>query len=59
MGDNKTYVKQTLGNMLINRLMLADGYLDPESIMALTGCTRAIAEHLQDKWEETQARDAA
>lgn len=56
--DNKTYVKQTLGNLLIERILMAEGYLDPESIMALTGCNRAIAEHLQEKFEE-QNKDVA
>ena len=52
--DNPTYVKTTLGNMLLTRILTAEGYLCPESIMALTGCNRAFAEHLQDIYENKE-----
>jgi hypothetical protein len=55
--DNSTYVITPLGSMLIERILIAEGHLCPESIMSLTGCNRAMAEHLQNTYEAKE--DAA
>ncbi len=46
--------KQTIGCLVIERILIAEGFLEIESLMSLTGCDRATAQAIIDQYEFEQ-----
>jgi len=57
--DSRNKYNRTIADLFTQRLIQAEGYLNPESIMSLLGCNRSEAEIIIDLYEEFQQELAA
>lgn len=57
--DKRTKYNRTVADLFTQRLLTAEGYLNPDSIMSLLGCNRSEANLIIDMHEESELERVA